>query len=52
MTDTQILTIAVATVLNMIAVLIGILINNAHLSEFRSSMEARFNDLDRRLEDR
>ena len=62
MTDAQILTIALATVPTMITVLIGILINNARLSDLRSSvdgrfsdlhsyMDLRFNDVDRRLEE-
>ena len=62
MTDTQILTIALASVPTMITVLIGILINSARLSDLRSSvdgrfsdlrsyMDLRFNDIDRRLEE-
>jgi hypothetical protein len=61
-TDTQILTIALATVPTMITVMIGILINSARLSDLRSSvdgrfsdlhsyMDLRFNDVDRRLEE-
>jgi hypothetical protein len=56
MNDTQMLTIALATVPTMLTVLIGILLNNARLSdvnsrlgEFRSHMDARFNDVDRRF---
>jgi hypothetical protein len=45
MTDTQILTIALATVPTMVTVLIGILINNARMSDLRASVDARFNDL-------
>jgi hypothetical protein len=51
------LTIALATVPTMLTVLIGILLNNARLSdvnsrlgEFRSHMDARFNDVDRRFD--
>ena len=58
MNDTQMLTIALATVPTMLTVLIGILLNNAHLSdvnsrlgEFRSHMDARFNDVDRRFDE-
>jgi hypothetical protein len=57
MNDTQMLTIALATVPTMLTVLIGILLNNARLSdvnsrlgEFRSHMDARFNDVDRRFD--
>jgi hypothetical protein len=57
MNDTQILTIALASVPTMLTVLIGILLNNARLSdvnsrlgEFRSHMDARFNDVDRRFD--
>jgi hypothetical protein len=45
MTDTQILTIALATVATMVTVLIGILINNARMSDLGSSVDSRFNDL-------
>jgi hypothetical protein len=52
------LTIALATVPTMLTVLIGILLNNARLSdvnsrlgEFRSHMDARFNDIDRRFDE-
>jgi hypothetical protein len=57
MNDTQMLTIALAAVPTMLTVLIGILLNNARLSdvnsrlgEFRSHMDARFNDVDRRFD--
>jgi hypothetical protein len=57
MNDTQMLTIALATVPTMLTVLIGILLNNARLSdvnsrlgEFRSHMDARFNDVDHRFD--
>jgi len=57
MNDTQMLTVALATVPTMLTVLIGILLNNARLSdvnsrlgEFRSHMDARFNDVDRRFD--
>jgi hypothetical protein len=58
MTDQQILTIALASVPTMLAVLMGILINNSRLTdvntrigELRSHMDARFNDVDRRFEE-
>ncbi len=57
MNDTQILTIALASVPTMLTVLIGILLNNARLSdvnsrlgELRSHMDSRFNDVDRRFD--
>jgi hypothetical protein len=57
MNDTQILTIAFASVPTMLTVLIGILLNNACLSdvnsrlgELRSHMDGRFNDVDRRFD--
>lgn len=49
MTDTQILTIALASLPTMLAVLVGILINNSRLTDLRSYMDARFNDVDGRL---
>ena len=45
MTDTQILTIALASVPSVAAVLVGILINNSRLSDLRSHMDARFDDM-------
>ena len=50
MTDIQLLTIALASVPSVIAVLIGILINNSRLSDLRAHMDARFNDVDRRFD--
>ena len=57
MTDTQILTIALASVPTVLAVLTGILINNARLGdvnirlgELRSHMDARFSEVDRRFD--
>ena len=44
MTHEQILAIALAT-LPTITVVIGILINNAQLSDFKSALDRRFNDL-------
>jgi hypothetical protein len=44
------LTVALATVPTMLAVLVGILINNARLTDLRSYMDARFNDVDQRFD--
>ena len=49
MTDTQILTIALASGPTVVAVLIGILINNSRLGDLRGHMDARFADVDRRF---
>ena len=49
MTDTQILTIAVASLPTMLAVLLGILINNSRLTDLRSYMDARFSDVNTRF---
>ena len=62
MSDTQILTIALAAVPTMLAVLVGILINNSRLndtnvrfsdtlSELRGHMDSRFDDVDRRFDE-
>jgi hypothetical protein len=51
MDNSQILTIALAAVPNMLAVLAGILINNSRLSDMRSHMDTRFNDVDRRFDE-
>jgi hypothetical protein len=58
MNDTQLLTIALASVPTMLTVLIGILLNNARLNdvnsrlgELRSHMDTRFNGVDRRFEE-
>jgi hypothetical protein len=51
MTDTQILTIALASVPTVLAVLMGILVNNSRLTDLRSHMDARFSDVDRRFSD-
>ena len=45
------LTIALATVHTMVAVLVGILVNNARLSDLRSYMDVRFNGVDQRFEE-
>jgi len=56
MSDTQLLTIAWAAVPTMLAVLVGIPVNNSRLSdtnarigELRAHMDSRFNDVDRRF---
>jgi hypothetical protein len=58
MSDTQVLTIALASVPTILTVLIGILLNNARLSdvnsrlgELRSHMDGRFDGVDRRFEE-
>jgi len=48
-TDAQ-MTVVLATATNMVTVLIGILIDGAQLSDFRSAMDRRFNDLHSRME--
>jgi len=49
MNDTQILTIVLATAPTMVTVLIGILINNARLSDLRSHMDGRLAGMDTRI---
>jgi hypothetical protein len=65
MDNSQILTIALASVPTMLTVLVGILINNsrltdmnarlgdtnARITELRSHMDTRFNDVDRRFDE-
>ena len=65
MTDTQLLTIVFSGVMPVIAVLIGILVNNSRLGDLgsrigdtnsriddlRAHMDARFNEVDRRFDD-
>ena len=62
MSETSLLTLALAAVPNMLAVLVGILINNARLNDtnarvsesirdLRGHMDARFNDVDRRFDE-
>ena len=46
MTDQQILTIALASVPNVLAVLVGILINNSRLGDLRAHMDAQFRSVD------
>jgi hypothetical protein len=65
MSDTNVLSIALAAVPTMLAVLVGILINNSRLSDtnarigdtnssirdLRGHMDSRFNDVDRRFDE-
>jgi len=51
MGDIQILSIALAGVPSMLAVLVGILINNSLLTDLRGHMDTRFNDVDRRFDE-
>jgi len=48
--DPLVLPIVLAAVLNTITVAIGILINNARLSELMNHMEACFDQVDRRFD--
>ena len=48
--DSLVLPIVWASALNTITVLIGILINNARLSDFRHYMEMCFDEVDRRFD--
>ena len=45
MTDTQALILALPSVLSIVAVLVGILVNNSRLSDLRSHMDNRFDDM-------
>jgi hypothetical protein len=49
MSDTQLLTIALAAVPTMLAVLVGILINNSRLGDLRGHLDNRFAEVDRRF---
>jgi hypothetical protein len=51
MTDTQILTIALASLPTMLAVLLGILVNNSRLTDLRAHVDTRFNAIDMRFEE-
>ena len=52
MTDAQILTSALSTAPTMLIVLMGILINNAHLGDLSSCLNARLGDLSNNLNTR
>jgi hypothetical protein len=43
--DAQLLTIALASVPATVAVLVGILVNNARLSDLRSHLDVRFEEM-------
>ena len=45
MSDTQLLTIALAAVPTMLAVLVGILINNSRLTDLRVHVDSRFDEM-------
>ncbi len=45
MSDSQLLTIALAAAPTMLAVLVGILINNARLSDLRAHVDTRFDEM-------
>jgi len=45
MTDTQALILALPSVLSIVAVLVGILINNSRLGDVRSHLDDRFDDM-------
>ena len=45
MNDTQLLRIALASVPATVAVLVGILVNNARLSDLRSHLDIRFEEM-------
>jgi len=51
MIDTQILSIALASLPTMLAVLLGILVNNSRLTDLRAYMDGRFSDIDRRFDE-
>ncbi len=51
MSATQLLTIALAAGPAMLAVLVGILINNSRLNDLRSHIDSRFSDVDRRFDE-
>ena len=51
-TDAQILTIVLAAVPPTLAVMIGILMNNARISDFKHYMDHRFNDMNDRFDRR
>ena len=51
MSETQLLTIALAATPTMLAVLVSILINNLRLTDLRIHMDSRFDDVDRRFDE-
>ncbi|MGA2146432.1 MAG: hypothetical protein ABSH49_15875 [Bryobacteraceae bacterium] len=51
MSETQMLTAALATVPTFVVVLVGILLNNSRLSDLRSYIDVRFSAIDQRFSD-
>ena len=51
MPENQILGIALATARTVLAVPLGILVNNSRLNDLRSSIDSRFNEVRRRFDD-
>jgi hypothetical protein len=49
--ENQILGIALATGPTVLAVLLGVLVNNSRLSDLRTSMHVCFNEVNRRFDD-
>lgn len=49
MSDTQLLTIVLAVVPTMVTVLVGILINNARLTDLRTHLDVRFANIEQRF---
>lgn len=45
MSDTQVLTIVLAVVPTMVTVLLGILVNNARLTDLRNHLDMRFDEM-------
>jgi hypothetical protein len=45
MSDTQLLTIALAAMPTMLTVLVGILINNSRLTDLRAHVDFRFDEM-------
>jgi hypothetical protein len=49
MSDQQLIAVALGAIPTMLVVMMGILINNARLSDLRAHVDARFNEVDRRF---
>lgn len=45
MTDTQAIILALPSVLSIVAVLVGILVNNSRLSDLRAHIDSRFDNM-------
>lgn len=52
MSDTQLVTIALAALPNMLAVLVGILINNSRLTDMNRALNARIDELRAHMDSR